>query len=158
MYLLKPKLFNRAKRNRALNFFKIKVTKSTFERSNLTGANLKVDEIFKFRTPKFISRKGKMKKLIALSVLAISIGSSAAVSAEAKSTDSSKSSAVSTLNAVEPQIRVQLGNRNRYRRVRVVNRTRIVRVGFRRYRETVQYRYLPNGRVTTRVISRVRVR
>ncbi len=43
-------------------------------------------------------------------------------------------------------------------RVRVVNRTRIVRIGYRRYREVVQYRYLPNGRVQTRVLSRTRIR
>jgi len=46
----------------------------------------------------------------------------------------------------------------RNQRVRVVNRTRIVRRGFRTYREVVQYRYLPNGRVQTRVISRTRIR
>lgn len=99
-----------------------------------------------------------MKKLIALSVLAISIGS-AAVSAEAKTSEGLKTSNLSVAtNAVKPQISIQLGNRNRNRRVRVVTRTRIVRSGFRTYRETVQYRYLPNGRVNVRVISRVRVR
>lgn len=99
-----------------------------------------------------------MKKLIALSVLAVSIGS-AAVSAEAKSTDSSKSSAVSTaveLNAAQTRRVIRVRPNGRV--VRTVTRTRVVRVGFRRYRETVQYRYLPNGRVTTRVISRVQIR
>jgi hypothetical protein len=49
---------------------------------------------------------------------------------------------------------------DRYNRrgVRVVTRTRIVRQGWRTYRETIQIRYLPNGRTTTRVISRVRIR
>ena len=62
----------------------------------------------------------------------------------------------------EPQLwqgrqtrRVQQINR---RGVRVVTQTRIVRAGRQRFRETVQIRYQPNGRTTTRVISRVRVR
>jgi CO/xanthine dehydrogenase Mo-binding subunit len=46
--------------------------------------------------------------------------------------------------------------RNR-RGVRVVNRTRIVRRGFRTYREVVQYRYRPNGSVTVRIVSRTRI-
>lgn len=65
--------------------------------------------------------------------------------------------------ASEPQLwegrnqprRVQRNNRSR---VRVVTQTRIVRVGRQRYRETIQIRYLPNGRTMTRVISRVRIR
>ena len=40
---------------------------------------------------------------------------------------------------------------------RVVTRTRIVRVGFRRYRETYRTVYLPNGRVRTTVVSRIRI-
>ncbi len=62
-------------------------------------------------------------------------------------------------NAADPQINVRIGQpRRNNRRARVVNRTRIVRQGFRTYRETIQTRYQPNGRVTTRVISRVRIR
>lgn len=61
-------------------------------------------------------------------------------------------------NAADPQINVRIGQPGRNRRVRVVNRTRIVRRGFRTYRETIQTRYQPNGRVTTRVINRVRIR
>jgi hypothetical protein len=53
----------------------------------------------------------------------------------------------------------QWGRRGRYnRRVRVVNRSRLVRYGRRLYRETYQIRYFPNGRTQTRLISRVRVR
>jgi hypothetical protein len=48
--------------------------------------------------------------------------------------------------------------RNVRRNVRTVTRTRVVRVGGQRYRETIQVRYLPNGRTQTRVISRVRIR
>ncbi len=67
-----------------------------------------------------------------------------------------------TTNSVnEPQVNVRIGQpRRRWnnRRVRTVTRTRIVRVGFRTYRETYRIMYLPNGRTRTTVISRVRVR
>jgi hypothetical protein len=104
--------------------------------------------------------EGKMKKILAISALVASIGFGA-LSAEAKAPESSSSSAIgTTANAVNGQIRVQIGgrrNRN-WRRARTVTRTRIVGFGRNRYRETIQTRYLPNGRTTTRVISRVRVR
>lgn len=48
-------------------------------------------------------------------------------------------------------------NRNN-RGVRTVTQTRVVRQGFRTYRETVQIKYFPNGKVTTKVISRTRIR
>ena len=55
--------------------------------------------------------------------------------------------------------RYQRNDRNwRNNRVRTVVRTRIVRQGRRVFRETIQVRYLPNGRVTTRIINRVRIR
>ena len=58
----------------------------------------------------------------------------------------------------EQQRRGQRNDRwNRDRRTRVVTQTRVVRSGRRVYRETVQIRY-QNGRTTTRVISRVRIR
>ncbi len=44
------------------------------------------------------------------------------------------------------------------RRVRVTTQTRIVRQGFRTFRETLRITYLPNGRTRTELISRVRVR
>jgi len=47
---------------------------------------------------------------------------------------------------------------SRNNRVRTVTQTRIVRQGFRTYRETIQIKYLPNGRTQTKVISRTRVR
>lgn len=50
-------------------------------------------------------------------------------------------------------------NRNwRNNRVRIVTQTRIVRQGWRTFRETIQIKYLPNGRTQTKVISRVRIR
>lgn len=121
---------------------KIFITKPNFRTSYFTG------NVFKL-VPKF-QGEVTMKKLLTLSILSLSILAGASV-AEAKTSGAAA--------AAEPQIRVRIGQPGRYqRRVRVVNRTRIVRVGFRTYRETIQTRYLPNGRVTTRVISRVRIR
>ena len=53
---------------------------------------------------------------------------------------------------------VQQNTRYNRRGVRVVTRTRIVRVGRQRYRETIQIKYLPNGRTQTRILNRVRIR
>jgi Ni/Co efflux regulator RcnB len=74
-----------------------------------------------------------------------------------------------TANA-KPQIRIQLGQRHRdrdrnyrdrdyrdYRDTQNVIQTRIVRDGWRTYRETYQLRYLPDGRVQTVLIARERV-
>lgn len=102
-----------------------------------------------------------MKKFLALSALVASIGFGVPMAANAAATNSE--AATTSATSGESQVRVQIGpqrrNRNiRNRRVRVVNRTRIVRVGRQRYRETIQIRYLPNGRTQTRVISRVRIR
>lgn len=99
-----------------------------------------------------------MKKILALSALVASIGFGA-LSTEAKTLESSNSSAVgTTANAVNGQVQIQVGRSRNWRRTRTVTRTRIVRSGFRTYRETYQTIYRPNGRVTTRVISRVRIR
>ena len=48
--------------------------------------------------------------------------------------------------------------RGNNRRVRIETRTRIVRQGFRTFRETIQIKRFPNGRVTTKVLSRTRIR
>jgi hypothetical protein len=95
------------------------------------------------------------KKFLALTMILGSM-TFAVVSAEAKTT-AEKLSAAIELNAA-PQWQRNQNRRWRNNRVRVVNTTRIVRVGRRIYRETIQTRYLPNGRTQTRVISRVRVR
>ena len=61
----------------------------------------------------------------------------------------------------DTQVRLRIGpqrNRWRNRRARTVTTTRIVRRGFRTYRETIRTTYLPNGRRITQVIRRVRVR
>ena len=52
----------------------------------------------------------------------------------------------------------QQNTRYNRRGVKVVTKTRIVRVGRQRYRETYQIKYLPNGRTQTKVLSRVRIR
>lgn len=49
-------------------------------------------------------------------------------------------------------------NRHYNSRVRTLYRTRLVRRGYRVYRETYRIMYLPNGRINTRLVSRVRVR
>lgn len=85
-----------------------------------------------------------MKKLLLSASLLGSLAILAPAAAEAKTTTNALSA---------PQIRVRIGNNRRYRPVRVVTTTRIVG----RYRETIQTRYLPNGRTVTRVISRVRI-
>ncbi len=54
--------------------------------------------------------------------------------------------------------RVEQNSRYNRRGVRVVTRTRLVRAGSRTYRETIQIKYLPNGKTQTKVLSRVRVR
>lgn len=77
-------------------------------------------------------------------------------SVEAKTTDLSTNN--STTANYEPQNRYYQRQRRYNQRVRIVNRTRIVRIGYRTYREVIQYRYLPNGRVQTRVLSRTRIR
>lgn len=72
----------------------------------------------------------------------------------------------------KPQIQIQVGQRRRHRnrdwrrgenrgeRIgwgRTYTTTRLVRLGYRTYRETYQVRSLPNGRTQTTLISRVRV-
>ncbi len=95
-----------------------------------------------------------MKKFLALTLL---LGASIVFvpSAEAKAT----ANVTKNLNsAIEFNASVAAQRWQRNRRVRIVTRTRIVRVGYRTYREVVQYRYFGNGRVTSRVLSRTRVR
>ena len=91
-----------------------------------------------------------MKKLLALTLTLASLGFVAS-STEAKA---------ATAGTIAPQVRIQLGGRDRRynRRVRVTTQTRLVRVGRQVYRETYEIRYLPNGRTMTRLISRIRVR
>ena len=66
----------------------------------------------------------------------------------------------------KPQIRIEVGQRRRYRRPVWARGeqvgysrtfTRVVRRGWRSYQETYQVRYLPNGMTQTVLISRVRL-
>ena len=113
-----------------------------------------------------------MKKLLALALSLATMGFVASA-AEAKTTETSLNAATTvSTNALPPQIRIQLGGRrrgwgndrwrndrwNNAHRFRIVTSTRLVRYGWQTYRETYQTRYLPNGGVQTRLISRVRVR
>ena len=74
--------------------------------------------------------------------------------------------ATPSANVTAPQIRVQIGQNRRNRRIRrvenrrirTVTTTRVRRVGFRTYRETIRTTYLPNGRRRTVTVRRVRVR
>ena len=73
---------------------------------------------------------------------------------------STEANAATTVSA-DPQIRVQIGGNQRYRRNvrvrRVVTSTRTVGFGRNRYRETIRTTYMPNGRTRVQVISRTRV-
>jgi len=96
-----------------------------------------------------------MKKFLAIALTLASVGFTAST-AEAKAADPSNSFGVApALKAAPAAAQVW---RNRNRRARVTTRSRLVRVGRRVYRETYQIRYMPNGRTSTRLISRVRVR
>ncbi len=93
---------------------------------------------------------------IALALAAIGFASAPA---EAKTPEVSISQASTmSANALAPQWsnRDRWGRRNR--RAQVFTQTRLVRRGRAVYRETYQFRYLPNGRTVSRLISRVRVR
>ncbi|HEX8283087.1 MAG TPA: hypothetical protein VF588_07015 [Pyrinomonadaceae bacterium] len=81
----------------------------------------------------------------------------AASTAEAKASAPSNSVAVASVAKAAPAAAQIWRNRNRGR-ARVVTQSRLVRSGRRVYRETYQIRYFPNGRTSTRLVSRVRVR
>lgn len=91
-----------------------------------------------------------MKKLLIFTLLFATLGV-ASISAEAKTDTKTITNNLTVDSSAQP-------GRWRNRQPRVYYRTRYVRRGYRLYRETWQYRYLPNGRVISRLISRVRVR
>lgn len=91
-----------------------------------------------------------MRKILGI-VLAVASVGVAAPAAEAKSASASASAASAAATA-------QWGRRRNNRRAYVTTQSRLVRVGRRVYRETYRIRRLPDGRTTTRLISRVRVR
>ena len=101
-----------------------------------------------------------MKKLLMLSVLAAVAAFALPSAAAAKP--------VNAASVSEPQVTMRSTQNRRYRRyenrrwnnrrVRTVTTTRIRRVGFRTYRETIRTTYLPNGTTRTVIVSRVRIR
>ena len=93
-----------------------------------------------------------MKKILGL-VLAFATVGVVGLASEAKANEVSLNNVTIAASAA-PQW--ERGRRYNNRR-RSVRRTRVVRVGRRLYRETYVVRYLPNGRVHTQLISRVRI-
>ncbi len=96
-----------------------------------------------------------MKKLLGLILAGASIGVFGLAS-EAKASAESVKNVTIAANA-SPQWERDRRGRRAINRRRSVTRTRVVRVGRRLYRETYIVRYLPNGRVHTQLISRVRI-
>lgn len=98
-----------------------------------------------------------MRKLLLSILLAASFGF-VGLGTEAK--------AKTAAAVASPQIRVQMGQRNRrwrnrewrrYRYGRTYVQTRLVHRGYATYRETYRIRQFPNGETSTTLISRVRV-
>ena len=97
-----------------------------------------------------------MKRVLGIAFALLTLGF--VVPAEAKTTANSNEIATVAANAAPQWQRNRHWNRRYDRRsTRAVTRSRIVRVGRRVYRETYVVRYLPNGRVDTRLISRTRI-
>lgn len=90
-----------------------------------------------------------MRKILSLSLLLGTLAVSVPVAQAATSTALTSQE----MSRSQPG-RWRYGNRNTY----TVTRTRIVRVGFRRYRETYRTTYFRNGRTRTRVVSRMIIR
>ena len=96
-----------------------------------------------------------MKKLITLSLLLVTFAFSATfASAQSYNPQNDRS----WRNNQRNNQRNQRNQRWNNRRVRTVTQTRIVRQGYRTIRETIRITYFPNGRTTTQVISRTRIR
>ncbi|MFY9622182.1 MAG: hypothetical protein WAQ99_20370 [Pyrinomonadaceae bacterium] len=95
-----------------------------------------------------------MKKLLAIALTSASfvvMGFSGQASA-------ATSSVTSATTAATPQWQERNWRYRRSRsRVRTYRTSRVVRYGYRTYRETYLVRALPNGRTQTTLISRVRI-
>lgn len=99
-----------------------------------------------------------MKKFLALSFFVAVFGLSATF-ASAQYSQQNRTQRDDRYNQRNDRRNDDRNNRNvRNNRVRVVTQTRIVRQRNVVYRETIQIRYLPNGRTQTKVIRRTRVR
>jgi len=102
-----------------------------------------------------------MKRLLGLTLAIASLGVFG-LSTEAKASELSRDrNVVVTANAAQQwgwqrdRYGRRIYNRRYNRRPRTFTQTRVVRYGRRVYRETYLVRALPNGRVDTRLISRV---
>ena len=93
-----------------------------------------------------------MKKLFAITLMVLTLGF-----AGWSETQAATSNEVSNTVPQEWRYRQRDRNWRNRSRVRVVRTSRIVRYGFRTYRETYLVRYLPNGRTQTTLISRDRI-
>ncbi len=97
-----------------------------------------------------------MRKLLVLTLTLASFGFFGFGSAGSEAQASALSSATPQVRVYTPQN--QWRNRRwRNNRIRTVRTTRIVRRGYRTYRETYLVRYYPNGRTTTTLIDRDRI-
>jgi hypothetical protein len=97
-----------------------------------------------------------MKRVLGIAFALLTLGF--VVPAEAKTTVNSNQNTTVAANAAPQWQRNRRDDRRSNRRdTRAVTRSRIVRVGRRVYRETYVVRYLPNGTVDTRLISRTRI-
>jgi len=97
-----------------------------------------------------------MKRILGIAFALLTLGF--VIPAEAKITTNLNENATVTAANAAPQWQRNRGDRRwRNRNTRAVTRSRIVRVGRRVYRERYIVRYLPNGRVDTRLISRTRI-
>jgi len=97
-----------------------------------------------------------MKRILGIAFALFTLGF--VIPAEAKTTTNFNENATVTAANAAPQWQRNQGDRRwRNRNSGAVTRSRIVRVGRRVYRETYIVRYLPNGRVDTRLISRTRI-
>jgi hypothetical protein len=95
-----------------------------------------------------------MKKLFAITLMLLSLGFVGL--GETQAATANEVSHVA--NAIPQEWRYRQRDRNwRNRRVRVFRTSRIVRYGFRTYREIYLVRYLPNGRTQTTLLSRERI-
>lgn len=95
-----------------------------------------------------------MKKLLGFVLAFASIGV-VGLASEAEAKEGSANNVLIAAHASPQWQRDRYGRR--INRRRAVTRSRVVRVGIRLYRETYVVRYLPNGRVHTQLISRVRI-
>jgi hypothetical protein len=99
-----------------------------------------------------------MNKLLGITLALASLGFTGLAS-ETKAAERTSAN-VTMESAAAPQWRRDRWGRrvyNDYRRTRTARQTRVIRIGRRLYRETYLVTYRPNGRINTRLLSRVRI-